>query len=180
MKNNKILTGDIDFKVIIEKNACFVDKTLLIRDILWLGPQKVVLFTRPRRFGKSLNCNMVKTFLELEVDEHGQLLTEDQKENRALFKNLKIAKEPSAMAEMGAYPVIYLSLGGIKAETWSKCYNRIQDRMSTLYDKYDFLVEKKYLKKEKRNFFERISDKTASLDDTMLSLRKLSDYLFSY
>jgi hypothetical protein len=123
---------------------------------------------------------MVKTFLELEVDEHGQPLPEDKKENRSLFKNLNIAKEPRAMAELGAYPVIDLSLGGIKAETWAVCYRRIQDRMATLYDKYDFLLEKKYLKKEKRKFFERISDKTASLDDTMLSLRKLSDYLSSY
>jgi hypothetical protein len=55
MENKKIRTGGIEFEDIIRNNACFVDKTLLIRDILDLGSQKVVLFTRPRRFGKSLN-----------------------------------------------------------------------------------------------------------------------------
>jgi hypothetical protein len=70
-----------------------VDKTLLIRDILNLGFGKVVLVTRPRRFGKTLNCNMIKTFLELEVDRNGVELEADKKQNRAVFNNLKIVKK---------------------------------------------------------------------------------------
>jgi hypothetical protein len=87
---------------------------------------------------------MVKTFLELEVDKYGQPLPEEKKVNRALFEKLKIAKESEAMSELGIYPVIDLSFGGIKKETWSECYSQIREMLAELYAKYRFLLETKY------------------------------------
>jgi hypothetical protein len=180
MEYKKISVGEIDFKSIIEENDCFVDKTLLIRDILELGSQKVVLFTRPRRFGKSLNCDMVKTFLELEVDECGQPLPDEKKENRSLFQDLKIANEPKAMSELGLYPVINLSFGGVKEETWAQCYSQIQDILAKLYKKYRFLLESSILLDSEKNIFQEILNKKATLIDTKLSLKNLSEYLTDF
>jgi hypothetical protein len=180
MEYKKFATGDIDFRAIIEHNECYVDKTLLIRDILELGSRKVVLFTRPRRFGKSLNCNMVKTFLDLEVDKNGQELAEEKKVNKILFKNLKIAKEPQVMAEFGAYPVIKLSFGGIKKSDWSGAYARLKLLISSLYSSFSFILKSDCLIEHEKIIFQDIINNTATPEMYEISLRVLSDALSKF
>jgi hypothetical protein len=183
MKKQAFATGGNDFKPIIEHHECYVDKTLLIRDILELGSQKVVLFTRPRRFGKSLNCDMVKTFLELEVDKNGVELDEDKKENRDLFKNLKIGKDKKsirARAELGKYPVISLSFNGIKTNDWDGTYRLLRGLIAEIYTQFAFLLDSDKIDGDEKSVFRALKAKKAQPEDEWKSLLKLSNYLGKY
>jgi len=128
MKNLPI--GIDDFKKIREKNTYYVDKTKYIEEILF-DTSEVKLFTRPRRFGKTLNMSMLKYFFNIENKE----------ENSKLFKNLYIEKS-EFFQEQGAYPVVYISLKGIKADTWENCLSRIKTLLRELYEEYSFIKEK--------------------------------------
>ena len=128
MKNLPI--GIDDFKKIREKNTYYVDKTKYIEEILF-DTSEVKLFTRPRRFGKTLNMSMLKYFFNIENKE----------ENSKLFKNLYIEKS-EFFQEQGAYPVVYISLKGIKADTCESSLSRIKTLLRELYEEYSFIKEK--------------------------------------
>ena len=102
----KIPIGINDFKTLIENNYYYIDKTKHIEDILNDGSE-VTLFTRPRRFGKTLNMSMLKYFFDIENKE----------ENKKLFSNLYIEKS-KYISEQGKYPVIYISFKDLKAKNW--------------------------------------------------------------
>ena len=102
----KIPIGIDDFKKIRENNYYYIDKTNFIEEI-GKNVGKTLLFTRPRRFGKTLNMSMLKYFFDIKEAE----------ENRKLFKNLYIEKTEN-FREQGQYPVIFLSLKDLKATTW--------------------------------------------------------------
>ena len=101
--------GGSDFRNIIEENNYFVDKTLLIEDVI--NAQKaVLLFPRPRRFGKTLNLSMLRYFFDNSMPE-----------NKNLFKDLKIWQIGEDIKQHCCkYPVIYLTFKDAKAETWDK------------------------------------------------------------
>ena len=104
MAKKKLPIGIENFKELQTEDFYYIDKTYFIRDLL-AGWAKVNLFTRPRRFGKSLNMSMLKCFFELGTD-------------RNIFKDLNISKETAVCeAYMGKFPVIFLSLKGINADT---------------------------------------------------------------
>ncbi len=119
--------GITNFQELIQGNYYFIDKTKLIEDILQDG-SKVTLFTRPRRFGKTLNMSMLQYFWDIHNAE----------ENRKLFQGLHIESSPY-FSEQGKYPVIFLSLKDIKERTWEECKKEIKKWLSDLYDKYHFL-----------------------------------------
>ncbi|MCI6153358.1 MAG: ATP-binding protein [Fusobacterium perfoetens] len=119
--------GTDDFKKIIQENCYYVDKTLFIEEIL-KDKSEVKLFTRPRRFGKTLNMSMLKYFFDIENSEN----------NSHLFKGLKIEKS-SCMLEQGKYPVIFLSLKEIKGLTWKENFNKIKELIKDLYGEFLFL-----------------------------------------
>ena len=97
----KIGIGYENYKEFIDKNLYYVDKTLLIRDILEKGG-KVTLFTRPRRFGKTLALSMLRTFFEAELDRNGQPV-----DNSRYFVGKKIMScGEDVLSRMGKYPVI--------------------------------------------------------------------------
>ena len=102
----KIPIGLSDFKKLIEGNYYYFDKTNFIDEIIKDGSE-VKLFTRPRRFGKTLNMSMLKYFFDIKEAE----------ENRKLFKNLYIEKTEN-FKEQGQYPVVFLSLKDLKADNW--------------------------------------------------------------
>jgi hypothetical protein len=126
----KFTFGDDDFRRIIENGDCYVDKTLLIRDLLELGSKKVVLFSRPRRFGKTLNMNMLKTFFELEIDDNGKVKADGEKTNPKLFEGLKIGNCLESMEHLGRYPVISISFFNAKKDTWEQTYQSIKIMLS--------------------------------------------------
>ena len=123
----KLPIGIDDFKKLIEKNAYYIDKTKYIEEILD-DISEVKLFTRPRRFGKTLNMLTLKYFFDIENKE----------ENRKLFKNLYIEKS-EYFKEQGQYPVIFISLKGLKEKTWENCFNEIKVLLRGLYEDFTFI-----------------------------------------
>ena len=105
--------GISDFKELIEGNYYFVDKSLLIKEVLQ-HPNKVIILPRPRRFGKTLNMTMLRYFLEESVEDRS-----------GWFANLNIATDSEMMAQQGQHPVIFLTFKNLKAETWEICLDPI-------------------------------------------------------
>ena len=126
----KIPIGVEDFKRITSENYYYADKTKFIENIINDGAI-VKLFTRPRRFGKTLNMSMLKYFFDVENKE----------ENRKLFNGLYIENSP-VIEEQGKYPVIFISMKDIKGDSFEDLMSSIRIYMSNLYNQYAFLREK--------------------------------------
>ena len=124
----RLAIGVSDFKKIIEGDFYYFDKTKFIEEIINDGSE-VKLFTRPRRFGKTLNMSMLKYFFDIESKE----------ENKKIFKNLYIEKT-DAFKEQGGYPVIFLSLKDLKASTWEEMEEKISVVLSELFSEYEYLI----------------------------------------
>ena len=124
----RIGIGLSDFKHLIEEDFYYYDKTKFIDEIIKDGAQ-VKLFTRPRRFGKTLNMSMLKYFFDIKEAE----------ENRKLFKNLYIEKTES-FKEQGQYPVVFLSLKDLKATTWEEMERKIIIILSDFFSEYEYLL----------------------------------------
>ena len=125
----KIPIGVDNFKKLIIDDYFYIDKTKFIEDIFNDGAE-VKLFTRPRRFGKTLNMSMLKTFFDIKEAE----------ENKKLFDNLYIKNSP-VFAEQGKYPVIFISMKEIKGTTWEEMQRSIRKVFSNLYNEYKYLRE---------------------------------------
>ena len=125
----KIPIGVEDFREITENDYCYIDKTKLIEEIVKDG-SKVKLFTRPRRFGKTLNMSTLKYFFDIKEAER----------NRKLFKDLYIENSP-VFSEQGKYPVIFISMKEIKGMTWEEMQISLKKIFSNLYEEYKFLRE---------------------------------------
>ena len=125
----KIPIGVENFKEIINNNYYYVDKTKFIEEILNDG-SKIKLFTRPRRFGKTLNMSTIKHFFDIKNNE----------ENRKLFNNLDIEKSVY-IKEQGQYPVIFISMKGIKDITWEEAKSSLKILISKLYSEFKYLLD---------------------------------------
>ena len=121
--------GIEDFGEVIKENCYYIDKTKWIEEILE-DKSKIKLFTRPRRFGKTLNMSMLKYFFNVENKE----------ENRKLFNGLDVEKS-EYMSEQGQYPVIFISLKSIKAKTWEEAIQEIRLLVLELFSEYKYLLE---------------------------------------
>ena len=157
----KIPIGIDNFKKLRTDNYFYIDKTKFIEEILNDGAE-VKLFTRPRRFGKTLNMSMLECFFDVK----------DREENRKLFEGLYIEKSP-IFFEQGKYPVIFISMKGIKGTIWEEMEKSIRKVFSNLYEKYNYLREN-LSERNKRKFdkiwFEEISD---DYSDSLNFLSKL-------
>ena len=165
-RNRKPLPiGVSDFKEIVENNYYYIDKTKLIEDILHYRA-KVNLFTRPRRFGKTLNMSMIKYFFDIENKE----------ENRKLFNGLNIS-ESEQMQEQGQYPVIYISFRNMEEVSWENCLSQIRDLIRNIY------IEFKYIRKKLDEFdlmdFNNICFNNEN-SNWKGSLKALTKYLYEY
>ena len=125
----RIPIGLSDFKHLIEEDFYYFDKTKFIDEIIQDGAQ-VKLFTRPRRFGKTLNISMLKYFFDIKEAE----------KNKKLFKDLYIEKTES-FKEQGQYPVIFLSLKDLKATTWEEMQKDIKSTVARLFSEYKYLLK---------------------------------------
>jgi len=125
----KIPIGVENFKEIINNNYYYVDKTKFIEEILNDG-SKIKLFTRPRRFGKTLNMSTIKHFFDIKNNE----------ENRKLFNNLDIEKSVY-IKEQGQYPIIFVSMKGIKDITWEEAKSSLKILISKLYSEFKYLLD---------------------------------------
>ena len=166
MRKKAVPVGIEDFERIINEDYYYVDKTMLIEKLL-INRTPVTLFTRPRRFGKTLNMSMLKYFFDVK----------DKEENKKLFENLKIY-DSEYMSEQGKYPVIFISLKDLKEDTWEDCLESIKDIMYKIFNEYNFLREKLNIV-EKRQF-DKIWEITGNERNFKTSLLDLSNYLNKY
>ena len=123
-KKKKLPIGISDFKEIIENNYYYFDKTKFIENILEDG-SKVKLFTRPRRFGKTLNISMLKYFFDIK----------NKNENKKLFENLEISKS-EYFEKQGNFFVISISFKNYDAENWESGFNTIKNEIKLLYNEF--------------------------------------------
>ena len=165
MRKKAVPVGIEDFKELIQEGYYYIDKTLLIDEML-MNKSKVTLFTRPRRFGKTLNMSMIKYFFDVKNKE----------ENKKLFENLKIYNS-EYMSEQGKYPVIFISLKDLKADTWEECLNRLKLFIFDLYVEFEYIREKMN-EWDKRKFEKVLYEQEDA--DYIMSLKFLTDSLYKY
>ena len=165
MKKKAVPVGIEDFERIINEDYYYVDKTMLIEELL-INRAPVTLFTRPRRFGKTLNMSMIKYFFDVKNKE----------ENKKLFENLKIYNS-EYMSEQGKYPVIFISLKDLKGDTWEECLKRLKLFIFDLYAEFEYIREKMN-EWDKRKFEKVLYEKEDA--DYIMSLKFLADSLYKY
>ena len=160
----RIGIGLSDFKELIEDDFYYFDKTKFIDEIVKDGA-KVKLFTRPRRFGKTLNMSMLKYFFDVEKKE----------ENGKLFKDLYIEKTES-FKEQGQYPVIFLSLKDLKAATWEIMEKDIKSTVASLFLEYEDLYYE--LGEFDKPLFKKIATKEEGIENLKEALKVLVKILY--
>ena len=164
-KKKKLPIGISDFKEVIEYGYYYFDKTKFIENILE-ERSKVKLFTRPRRFGKTLNMSMLKYFFDVKNKE----------ENRKLFENLEISKS-EYFSEQGNYPVISISFRNYDKENWETGFRIIKTTIANVYAENKFLMDS-LDKRELQKFEDIWLEKDGG--DWEGSLRNLVKYLYEY
>ena len=162
----KLPIGISDFKKIIDGNYYYFDKTELIKSIIG-EPGEVKLFTRPRRFGKTLNMSMIKYFFDIE----------NKNENKKLFENLKIS-ENEYFEKQGTAPVISISFRNYDESSWGNGFEMIKNTISDLYDEFEFVKEN--LSARKKEKYDSILFNRATEATWKLSLLDLTKYLYEY
>lgn len=162
----KLPIGISDFKKIIDGNYYYFDKTELIKSIIG-EPGEVKLFTRPRRFGKTLNMSMIKYFFDIE----------NKNENKKLFENLKIS-ENEYFEKQGTAPVISISFRNYDESSWGNGFEMIKNTISDLYDEFEFVKES--LSARKKEKYDSILFNRATEATWKLSLLDLTKYLYEY
>ena len=165
MGKKAIPIGIENFEDIIKDNYYYVDKSMLIEDIL-VNRAAVTLFTRPRRFGKTLNMSMIKYFFDVR----------NKDENRKLFERLKIFGS-EYMREQGKYPVIFVSLKDLRADTWEMCLMEIKKLISKIYREFQYITEK--MNEDDKEIYDSIKNRKNDMD-LNTSIELLSEYLFEY
>ena len=162
----KIPIGIEDFKMLISNNYFYIDKTKFIEEITNDGAL-VKLFTRPRRFGKTLNMSMLKTFFDIREAE----------ENKKLFDNLYIKNSP-VFAEQGKYPVIFLSMKEIQSSNIDDCVEAVKILLESLFREFRGIL--KELDEFDKAAFMKYAMKQISIEETKKGLKILCDILFNY
>ena len=165
MRKKAVPVGIEDFERIINEDYYYVDKTMLIEELL-VNRAPVTLFTRPQRFGKTLNMSMLKYFFDVKNKE----------ENKKLFENLKVSNS-EYMSEQGKYPVIFISLKDLKGDTWEECLKRLKLFIFDLYAEFEYIREKMN-EWDKRKFEKVLYEKEDA--DYIMSLKFLADSLYKY
>ena len=151
-KLKKISIGVEDFKTIIEKDGYFVDKTLMIQNLIKSNAM-VTLFTRPRRFGKTLNQFMIRRFFEDERTEKGEKI-----DNGGLFDGLAITQcGEEILSHQQQYPVIFLTLKSAKQDTYALAYMELKKRLSAEYKRHKYVLMGDTLTTDEKERFEAVS-----------------------
>mgnify|MGYP004578341281 FL=1 len=156
--------GIEDFKEVRKDGYYYVDKTALIEQVLEKR-SKVTLFTRPRRFGKSLNMSMLKNFFEIGTDA-------------ALFEGLHISKNTQMCEKyMGKYPVIAVSLKGVDAATYEEAFSALVDIINQIAFQVQFLMDSTKLTDFDKTRFQGLFNENMNLKTLGSSLLWLSIFL---
>ncbi|MDE6760051.1 MAG: AAA family ATPase [Lachnospiraceae bacterium] len=172
MENRPIAIGIENYKEIVDKPYYYIDKTLLIGEILDKGG-KVNLFTRPRRFGKTLALSMIKPFFEQDTDIYGNIT-----DNSCYFDSMKISKSGEDYTKhMGQYPVIALSLKSAKQPDFDMAYKSILDEIAKEYERHRYVLNGDELLEVHKEKYIRMMERKAERVDYAKALVFLSDCL---
>ena len=162
-----VAIGIQDYADIIKNDYFYIDKTHFIKE-WWSSGDSVTLITRPRRFGKTLNLNMLDYFFSNCHSNRGDL-----------FEGLSIWDDEKYRQLQGTYPVISLSFANVKETTFENTIERIYQILIDVYMKNRFLLEDHVLKPEEEVFFRSVNMKMGETTATQ-ALHKLCDYLYHY
>jgi len=147
-----ISKGIHDFKKLRENNCYYVDKSMLIYELITQCAE-VTIIPRPRRFGKTLNMTMLQYFFEKPLDGVS---------NAHLFEGLAITQYPEIMVWQGTRPVIFITFKGIKDSTWQGCYEKIIDIIASEYKRFDCVLNKTFTEKDEQAIFTAIKTQAAT------------------
>ncbi len=158
-------TSVSDFKEIANGKYSFVDKTLMIRDIVSFesGP---FLFTRPRRFGKTLNLSMLHCFFDM-----------GHPENRDLFEGLKVSEYPDVMSHFGKYKVVHLDFSMLESSDMDDFMIRLQNMISKVFGNFKEIATSRKIDAEDRRSFKELREKKADSVELMFSILSLSQWI---
>lgn len=163
------------YKKMIDKPYYYVDKTLMIKDLLDKGGE-VNLFTRPRRFGKTLTLTMLKTFFECEIDRDGNVV-----DNSHYFREMKIWREGERyQKEQGQYPVIFLSLKSAKQPNYKMAYHVLRDTIIREFVRHRYVLEGVCLVDAQKEKFRQLMGCKGEEGDYATSLQFLSECLSAW
>ena len=175
MERKPLPIGVDIFEKLITRGYYYVDKTLMIKDIIDKKAD-VNLFTRPRRFGKTLNMTMLKYFFEDARKPDGTKIDYSH-----IFEGLNIMKEDSKyQAYMGQYPVINLSLKSAKQPDFEMAYAALREEIAYAYGDYSFLCESDCLNEKEKEKYKKIMWEKAEREDYNTSLKFLSQCMYKY
>ena len=159
--------GNQSFESIIKEECFYIDKTAFIKE-WWENKDIVTLITRPRRFGKTLNMDMIKCFFSNEYRDRGDL-----------FEGLDIWKDEKYRELQGTYPVIFLSFAAIKQNNYQDTIAKIKKIICSLYQSFIFLKDWDGLTDEEKNNVKRISEDMSDVT-AQSAINELSNYLSRY
>ncbi len=169
MHTKKIIPVGIDsFEDIIDGNYYYVDKTGFAKDIIDKSA-KVTLITRPRRFGKTINMLMLKSFFEISQDS-----------KRSFFEQLSIGQHVYCMEQQGTYPVIFFTFGSVKEKTQEKCLNTIEGLIAEEFLRHMYLLQSSALEDIEKEHYVAVARRTASSDLYSSAIKHLSNYLYRH
>ena len=158
--------GVSDFQEVWEKNHLYVDKSLLIREILD-SPAKILFLPRPRRFGKTLNLSLLRHFFEKPACDSPAA---------DIFSGLAISRHPECMEHKGRYPVVFLTFKDIKERNFEDCFRKVQSVLAEEYRRHKAVLEA-ILDKNERTGMDKVLAKAATQADTEEALLQLTKFL---
>ena len=159
-------TGIENFKTMIDKSAYYVDKTNFIEDVL---SEQVVLYTRPRRFGKTLNMSMLYYFFSIK-----------EKENSYLFDGLNISKNKDALKVQNKYPTIFISLKEMKSLTFDAQISSFSNVIYELLEKNLEILSSDQLSDTTKDILNKLHNRSSCIEDLKISLRVITNALYTY
>ena len=159
-------TGIENFKTMIDKSAYYVDKTNFIEDVL---NEQVVSYTRPRRFGKTLNMSMLYYFFSIK-----------EKENAYLFDGLNITKNKDALKHQNKYPTIFISLKEMKSLTFDAQISSFSNVIYELLEKNLEILSSDQLSDTTKDILNKLHNRSSSVEDLKISLRVITNALYTY
>lgn len=166
--NKPLPIGISNFKEIIDGGYAYIDKTLLIQELVEKG-SKVVLIPRLRRFGKTLNLSMLRYFFEKEDEDMSYL-----------FKDLNIWKSEKYRAMQGQFPVIFITLKDIKQTTWQETFDSLRRLIAAEFERHRYLLEGDFLTKTEKEDYHKVVHKEGGKTLIEESLFLLSKWLHRY
>lgn len=159
-------TGIENFKTMIDKSAYYVDKTNFIENVL---SEQVVLYTRPRRFGKTLNMSMLYYFFSIK-----------ERENSYLFDGLNISKNKDALKHQNKYPTIFISLKEMKNLTFDAQISSFSNVIYELLEKNLEILSSNQLSDTTKDILNKLHNRSSSVEDLKISLRVITNALYTY